>query len=110
MILYRCPRTSGYFVNPLISLEGCNFLYHLKMDYLLHLILMPLLRTANSHSQTKAYLNEISHGSGRCGRGGRGGHGGQGGGRCDGGTGMHRSRFFKKLGLNSRSCGLLKIG
>ena len=77
---------------------------------------MPLLRTANSHSQTKAYLNEISHGSGRCGRGGRGGHdcrgghGGQGGGRCDGGTGMHRSRFFKKLGLNSRSCGLLKIG
>ena len=61
-------------------------------------------------------LNEISHGGGRCGRGGRGGHGcrgghgGQGGGRCDGGTGMHMSRFFKKLGLNSRSCGLLKIG
>ena len=73
---------------------------------------MPLLRTANSHSQTKAYLNEISHGGGRGGRGGhgcRGGHGGQGGGRCDRGTGMHMSRFFTKLGLNSRSCGLLKI-
>ena len=46
---------------------------------------------------------------GRGGRGGRGGHGGQGGGHCDRGTGMHMSRFFAKLGLNSRSCGLLKI-